>query len=285
MQILNRHHLQSWPAGAVYIGRGTPLGNPYVIGEHGNRDEVCDQFDDRLAYRVSQGNPVIVTALMGLKHDSSLICSCVPARCHGIGIEEAWKRLQETGLPSRPHSLAYAGIGSRKTPAVILERMTLAAQRLAGMGYVLRSGGADGADTAFERGAGDRKEIFLPWRGFNGNGSSFVVPEREAEEVAAAIHPAWDKLSPGAKKLMARNSHQILGADLRTPVDFVVAWTPDGAETEDERGTATGGTGQAIALASRWGIPVFNFAKPDAGERMRDFVHLAPSNCGEPNED
>lgn len=178
-------------------------------------------------------------------------------------------------LPARQPSLAYAGIGSRKAPSAELARMTQAAKRLAGMGYTLRSGAAPGADSAFEAGAGTKKEIFLPWRGFNGSTSRFVEPTREAVEVAACLHPAWDKLSPSVRKLMARNSHQILGVDLGTPVDFVVCWTDCGAESEAERTQATGGTGQAIALASRWGIPVFNFAKPDAGERLKNFVQEA----------
>jgi hypothetical protein len=62
------------------------------------------------------------------------------------------------------------------------------------------------------------------------------------------------------KSLMARNSHQVLGADLRSPVDFVVCWTPDSCESETTRAPITGGTGQAIALADRWGIPVVNLA-------------------------
>lgn len=272
MQILNRKHLDIWPPGSVYIGRGTPFGNPYVIGEHGDRDAVCDQYADRLSYRISRGDPATLTALLGLKADTSLVCSCAPLRCHGSEIEAAWRRLQETGLPQRKPSMAYAGIGSRKAPRDQLERMAKIAVRLAARGYTLRSGGADGADLAFEAGAGDRKEIYLPWPGFNGNASRLTEPSRDAEEIAACLHPAWAKLSPAAKKLMARNSHQVLGADCRAPADFVVCWTPDGAETEAERSAATGGTGQAIALASRWGVPVFNLATLDAGERLLEFV-------------
>ncbi len=272
MQILNRKNLNDWPPGSIYIGRGTVFGNPYVIGEHGDRDQVCEQYADRMAYRVSQGDPAMLTALLGLKADSRLVCSCAPLRCHGTEVEHAWRRLAETGLPPKEISMTYAGIGSRKTPPDQLARMTEAAVRLARMGYTLRSGGAGGADTAFEQGAGAQKEIFLPWPGFNGRRSVFVEPTQEAMEVAACLHPAWNKLSPAVRKLMARNTHQILGADCRTPSDFVIAWTPDGAESEAERGPATGGTGQAIALASRWGIPVFNFARADAGVRLRDFL-------------
>jgi len=272
MRILNRHNLNAWPENAVYIGRGTPLGNPNVLGEHGDRDEVCDLYDNRLAYRIQQGDPVILTALLGLKADSQLVCSCAPARCHGQGIEAAWKRLQEAGVPKRTPSMAYAGIGSRKTPADVQDRLSEAARRLARKGYTLRSGGAAGADTAFEQGAGGMKEIFLPWTGFAGRESPYQPPSREAMDVAAAVHPAWQRLSDNAKLLMARNSYQVLGEDLRNPVDFVVCWTSDGAEFEEQRSSATGGTGQAIALASRWRIPVFNLARDDAGGRLRDFL-------------
>lgn len=166
----------------------------------------------------------------------------------------------------------YAGIGSRKTPVQILDRMTAAAGRLARAGYTLRSGGADGADKAFELGAGVHSQVYLPWAGFNGSKSMLYPPSAEAFDIAAGLHPAWGRLSPAARKLMARNTHQILGGDCRTPARFVVCWTPDGCESEAERGPNTGGTGQAIALASRNGIPVFNLANADAGERLLRFV-------------
>ncbi|NVZ11741.1 hypothetical protein HW932_21060 [Allochromatium humboldtianum] len=138
-------------------------------------------------------------------------------------------------------------------------------------GYTLRSGAANGADCAFEAGS-DRCEIYLPWPGFNGHESERHHLSDEAMRLAEQLHPAWAQLSPAARKLMARNGYQILGADLRSPVDFVVCWTPDGSQTEAERSRLTGGTGQAIALADRWGIPVFNLARPGALEQLGDLV-------------
>ena len=61
----------------------------------------------------------------------------------------------------------YAGIGSRETPKNICLYMTAIAKRLASLGYTCNSGGADGADSAFERGAVINRQIFLPWDGFN----------------------------------------------------------------------------------------------------------------------
>ena len=72
----------------------------------------------------------------------------------------------------------YAGIGSREAPALIQGFFTKLAERLAGQGYVLRSGGAAGADKAFEKGcdeASGEKEIFLPWAGYNDSDSTLIV--------------------------------------------------------------------------------------------------------------
>ena len=124
---------------------------------------------------------------------------------------------------------------------------------LASEGWTLRSGGAEGADAAFERGlsASDPREIYLPWRKFNNNESVLTAPSAEALVMAEHYHPAWERCSPAARKLMARNMHQVLGADLATPVEFVVCWTP--------QGSGGGGTGQALRLANDRGIPVFDY--------------------------
>lgn len=143
----------------------------------------------------------------------------------------------------------YTGIGSRETPFEILTLMTRIAQRLAARGWTLRSGGADGADSAFERGAGD-KQIYLPWPRFNGNSSRFTSPTPAALEMAADFHPAWDRCSQGARKLHARNCHQVLGIDLATPSTLVICWT--------RGGSGAGGTGQALRIARAHDIPIFD---------------------------
>jgi len=147
---------------------------------------------------------------------------------------------------------AYAGIGSRKTPGEVLEIMRHVAVLMAEQGWVLRSGGADGADSAFEEGCrqqGGEMEIFLPWKGFNSNPSPlFDLPAMgEALAVASDIHPAWNRTSQGAKKLLARNIFQILGKDLESPSSVVIAYTTGG-----------GGTGFALSVADFFGIPAIN---------------------------
>lgn len=156
----------------------------------------------------------------------------------------------------------YAGIGARKTPPDICRLFTRVARFLALRDYVLRSGGAAGADKAFEDGA-NRKEIWLPKPKFNGS-SSQLFPSPEAYEMAAAIHKAWHKCDQFARASHARNCHQILGATLDHPVKFVLCWTPDGA--------IVGGTATAIRLAQKNNIEVINFWEPRIG--IRRFMQL-----------
>lgn len=161
----------------------------------------------------------------------------------------------------------YAGIGSRQTPESVLVQMRDAARHLASAGWVLRSGGAEGADTAFEHGCDSvcgEKEIFLPWRGFNGNRSRLCTAPPEAFHLAARTHPAWDRCSLGARKLHARNVLQVLGMDLSSPVEMVLCWTKGGGDV--------GGTATAIRLAREHGAKVFNFA--NQADWWGDFLPL-----------
>lgn len=162
--------------------------------------------------------------------------------------------------------MIYAGIGSRLTPQSVMLDMQQFAYQASKKGWVLRSGGAPGADSAFEKGcdnANGKKEIFIPFQNFNYHRSPLYPPSPEAHELAKTIHPVYNRLSIRAKALIARNMHQILGADLDTPVDCVVCWTSDGCESFLSYNRHTGGTGSAIALASLHDIPVFNINTND----------------------
>lgn len=178
--------------------------------------------------------------------------------------------------------LRYAGIGSRETPDRIILTMQALGRYLAEKGWVLRSGGADGADTAFEQGCDAMqgpKEIFLPWSGFNKNMSALTEPTEGAFKLASTIHPNYQRLRQPARRLIARNMHQILGASLLEPVNCVICWTKDGCQTAEEYGRETGGTGSAIKLASLNGIPVFNLQRmPQAIDDILDFINKEPND-------
>lgn len=176
----------------------------------------------------------------------------------------------------------YTGIGSRETPTDVLEQMKMLGNALCKLGFILRSGGADGADTAFALGcdACDRtkKQIFLPWKGFNGFQYSILfpwfinAPTDQAIALGKQIHPAGPRLKRSQQLLIGRNMHQVLGEDLSTPSKFVVCWTPDGCEDRWHYTQATGGTGSAIACASTNDIPVFNLHDSDRLTHLLQYV-------------
>lgn len=150
----------------------------------------------------------------------------------------------------------YAGIGSRETPQDVCETMTKIAKSLSLRDYTLRSGGAKGADRAFQHGAKDY-EIFY---------AKDHIP-MWCNIFVENFHPnpmALAKKGDYAWNLMARNSMQVLGKDGDTPVDFVVCWT--------KGGTGAGGTGQAIRIANYFGIPVYDLGKDGCEDELREFI-------------
>lgn len=157
----------------------------------------------------------------------------------------------------------YTGVGSRETPLKVCKFMSEIASSLESHGLILRSGGAPGADLAFERGVAkdSNKEIWVPWIGFNGS-KSINLPTPDAFLLASTIHPVWPHLKRGARALHARNCHQVLGADLNTPSKFLLCWT--------EGGEVKGGTATAIKLALNNRVPVLNFGKWKTVKSMYD---------------
>ena len=147
----------------------------------------------------------------------------------------------------------YTGVGSRSTPKEYLEVIKEVAKALGELGYCLRSGGADGADKAFEEGCDDvraQKRIYIPWNTFNGyddKAHKFVKVTGDSEEgeaIAREIHPAWENLKQGGKRLHIRNTNQVLGDDLHTPSKFLIFYAK-----EDRQGNVSGGTRTAVELA------------------------------------
>lgn len=165
----------------------------------------------------------------------------------------------------------YAGIGSRNTPKEILHIMCQLGYVMAENSYVLRSGGAKGADTYFQMGCqewckdnsvdfSERQEIFLPWDGFNdlspkGNNGITLENHWLALEITHDTHPNANRLTNTQMQLMMRNVSQVYGNN-QVDSEFIVCWTPDAAT--DKTSINTGGTGQAIRLANEADIPVIN---------------------------
>lgn len=146
--------------------------------------------------------------------------------------------------------------------------------------YILRSGNAEGADQAFERGVINSSypvlmDVYVPWE-------SFITPLakpvcykvvkefpnfKEALEIARSVHPAWDRCSNGAKMLHARNAYQILGHNLNQPSIAVFYY----AEPLSN-GMVKGGTNTAVQIAKRWNIPTFNLYFPFVQSVVHQYI-------------
>jgi len=174
--------------------------------------------------------------------------------------------------PESNNYQAYAGIGSRETPKLVMQKMTVIAGILQDR-LIMRSGHAPGADTAFELGVTNgNKEIYIPWKGFGGSDSLLYEQLDEAHYIASQYHPYWKSMKESVRKLMARNVHQVLGKDLKTPAEFVLCWTQDGCESHKSRSRLTGGTGQAISIASENGIEVINMKNIIWTDRLEEIT-------------
>lgn len=77
MKVLNRRNIQKIPADAVYVGRPSKFGNPFVIGRDGTREEVVKKYSEWL---LSQ--PKLVAAAKKELKGKKLICWCAPLACH-----------------------------------------------------------------------------------------------------------------------------------------------------------------------------------------------------------
>lgn len=229
---------------------------------------VCNDCGMRLDWDISEGE---------YAQDRAFWDAWRCRECNGgTPMRRAHFRKRAAGRAQLGPERFYTGIGSRETPEPVLEQMRSLAVALAQAGFTLRSGGADGADAAFEQGArtvpGAHMQIYLPWHGFNGNPSPLYTVEPRAVDVARRLHPAWHRLSPAARKLHGRNCYQVLGLLLDTPSRLLVCWTADGCESAHTRTAKTGGTGTAIALAERHGVPVFNLGKPGRSTALRGWL-------------
>ena len=154
-----------------------------------------------------------------------------------------------------------SGVGSRQTPKNICSEMTVIGAWCKERGFIVRSGHAEGADWAFELGAQEYCEAYIPWASFNAhlisNAKKLIIPaESPYVELVNKYHPAPHKLSRSALALMCRNSCQVLGEDLKTKSSAVVCWTEDYKKP-------SGGTSQAIRIAKDYGVPVLNMSDPN----------------------
>lgn len=225
-------------------------------------------------------------------------------------------------LPGQ-NSMTYAGIGSRETPMEVLELMTKASTWLGTKGYTLQSGGAIGADMAFEGktyprvltagsydvvnkkgklvlkanetvkigsekyadayyaftdkatkgsivGSDWSNKVNIPkvasFSAFDVTNNKFGNSSKVLN-IAKELHTNPEKLTKWSEALMARNTYQIFGSNLDTPVDFVLFYAKEGESLRPE-----GGTGQAVEMARLKGIPTVNMADENWRAKLQEIL-------------
>ena len=85
MRVLNKR-VSGLPDGAVYIGRPSIYGNPYVVGVHGTREEVVELFRKGAKHRFTRRE-------LEFLRGKDLVCWCAPLACHGDVLVEMVREL------------------------------------------------------------------------------------------------------------------------------------------------------------------------------------------------
>lgn len=180
--------------------------------------------------------------------------------------------------------ISYAGIGSRDIKPDEVIRIRTIAKQMARRNFILYAGNADGADIAFQAGSNSQCILMLPWKRFNHNNYSTeaCIEAFDLGSSAAGLasidqfHPNPSALSDGARRIMARNYHQVHGYNQWPIVSFVICCS------NEVNGKVIGGTGQAVRIAQSLRIPIFNIRNAGWGDALGAFLKTLndkPSNA------
>lgn len=161
---------------------------------------------------------------------------------------------------------------SKDAPESLLPLIKQIAELLNDRKYTIRIGGNKDFDEYFEKEA-LKKEIHLPWRGFNEKESKLTFNSDQAMHLAKLHSPVFDTLPNAVKAIITRNVRVMLGKDLKSPALFTIIWSPDGCEHNKNRSIKTGNVGILVSLSSLLRIPVFNLANPNAMERLTSYLN------------
>jgi hypothetical protein len=90
------------PAAAVYVGRPSPLGNPFHIGPDGSRADVIRKYRTWLQAQPDSSPAIRELLRLVEKHrrDGTLYlsCWCAPAPCHADIIKQAIELIEAQRL-------------------------------------------------------------------------------------------------------------------------------------------------------------------------------------------
>lgn len=96
--VVNRHHYKRkrLPPQARYIGRRTPLGNPYTVKEHGQ--EAMELYCRWLIDKLRHNDADVLAEMRSITPATLLVCSCKPRPCHGDVVLGCWVWMKARGM-------------------------------------------------------------------------------------------------------------------------------------------------------------------------------------------
>ena len=105
IQVINKKN-NEYLRNTVYIGRGSILGNKFILGKDGTRVEVIDKYRDWLDDEMRRGKKVAKEVYRILRKAQNvkvlyLECYCAPKPCHGDVLRDVLAGLDDTVLLHR----------------------------------------------------------------------------------------------------------------------------------------------------------------------------------------
>jgi hypothetical protein len=219
--------------GAIYIGRGSKLGNPFKIGIDGDRADVIEKFRQALwkdfGIKGELYDEIIKLAKLAQSgKDLKLSCFCAPLACHGDVIkkaiayvikngdlDKAVKKSVETvtkdvvkkSVKAATEDVRVIVAGSRgfnDFDKLTSELNKYLGDKVKQKGFEIVSGGARGADKLGEKYARANdatiKQFIPDWNGLGKRAG--MVRNEEMAKYATHLVAFWDGVSLGTKHMI-----------------------------------------------------------------------------------
>lgn len=163
----------------------------------------------------------------------------------------------------------------RDFPPEVKEKLIALSSRLINKNFVVRYNADDLEVHAPISGLSVKKtEAYTPWKNFNNIESKFSYNTATSKHVASTNFQGWDKVPDAVKSMLARNVRMVFGDKNRSTALCLITWSKDGASRAAEVNKDTGRSSFIIRLASTYGIPVVNIAKPNAEAALERAFNL-----------
>jgi hypothetical protein len=181
--------------------------------------------------------------------------------------------------------------GKDTVPEAVKEKIVEVAKILSKKGYVFRhnAGADDEVQNAVMQIEGIKAESYIPWKKFNVKVKEpyFTKSTEKAYGIGSNSHKVFWKLPNPVRAILAMNVHSMLGPKCDDPTDLLIGYSECGSEsiTKNMEFKKSGNLTFFLKLAEDSNVPVFNFKKEDAVQRLAAFLKKHEASTQESNSD